>query len=82
MCIRDRFLLIVETGHEPTPCEPIAIRDVAQFADAGLRLEDLRKYEIGDHNIYCQLRNDARWHDEDPRPRAGIAAARFVRQAD
>ena len=76
------FLLIVETGHEPTPCEPIAIRDVAQFADAGLRLEDLRKYEIGDHNIYRQLRNDARWHDEDPRPRAGIAAARFVRQAD
>lgn len=77
---RGLFLLIVETGHTPTPCEPIEIRDVSTFANATLQLQSLRKYEIGDHNIYRQLRNDARYDEADKTERPGIAAAKFLKR--
>jgi ubiquinone/menaquinone biosynthesis C-methylase UbiE len=74
------LLLIVEINHPVTANEPIVIKDVAPlFADA-FDLSDLRRYEIGDHDIYGQLRKEARFDDDDVTDRPAIVAAKFTKR--
>jgi len=75
------FLLITEINHPATACEPIVIKDVASvFADA-FEIESLRTYEIGDqHDIYGQLRMNARFDEDDATDRPAIVAAKLVKR--
>lgn len=72
------FLLIVEVNHEATVCEPITLtwETDKEFADQFITLES-RRYEIGDHNIYGQLRKDARYDSSNLIERPGILAAKM-----
>jgi SAM-dependent methyltransferase len=76
------LLVIVEVNHPPTDTEPITIGwDVpdlfASFAD----IVSQRKYEIGDHDIYRQIKIDARFDESDRNGRPGIFTGRFVRRS-
>lgn len=75
------FLLVVEVNHEPTPTEPVSIGwDItSRFRDAFDLLSE-RRYEIGDHDIYGQLRRDARFDDKNESDRPGIIACKFARR--
>jgi SAM-dependent methyltransferase len=75
------LLVIVEVNHPPTDTEPITIGwDVpdlfASFAD----VVSQRRYEIGDHDIYRQIKIDARFDESDRDGRPGIFTGRFVRR--
>jgi ubiquinone/menaquinone biosynthesis C-methylase UbiE len=74
------FLIIVEVDHPPTPCEPVTITNVPSLFGDAFELIDLRKYEIGDHDIYGQLLKDARFVGSAAN-RPGIVAAHFVKPA-
>jgi ubiquinone/menaquinone biosynthesis C-methylase UbiE len=73
------LLLIVEVNHEPTPAEPVSLGWEAAadlFGDA-FDVLDMRRFEIGDHDIYGQLRRDARFSEMDSTHRAGVLVAKL-----
>lgn len=76
------FLLIAEVNHEPTVCEPIALAwDVCnEFSDTFTTVET-RRFEIGDHDIYGQLRNNAVYNDADPTDRPGVLVAKMIKKS-
>jgi ubiquinone/menaquinone biosynthesis C-methylase UbiE len=73
------LLLIVEVNHDPTPTEPVTLGWNAGeelFGDA-FEILETRKFEIGDHDIYGQLKRDARFSDTDMTRRPGILTAKL-----
>jgi SAM-dependent methyltransferase len=75
------FLVIVEVNHPPTATEPVVLPwdALERFADA-FDTVSLRRYEIGNHDIYGQLQMDARFNEQDTTDRPGIVAAKLVRR--
>lgn len=76
------FLLIVEVNHPPTATEPISLgwSIVDAFTDA-FELVDTGRFEIGNHDIYGQLRANARFDPRNGLDRPGIVTARFTKRA-
>lgn len=74
------FLLIVELNHPPTATEPYTISEAEARAilGDGYRLQDFQAFEIGDHNIYRQVRENRLFDYHDQTTRPAIAAARFT----
>jgi SAM-dependent methyltransferase len=74
------FLLITEVGHPPTATEPINLpwnitnvfRESFEVISEGL-------YDIGDHDIYGQIRQDKRFDSSNEAPRSGIVTAKMRR---
>jgi len=74
------FLIMVEVDHEPTACEPVTIHDVpALFGDV-LELCEYKKFEIGDHDMYGQIRKGDHYDESVPNRPAWITA-RFMKPA-
>ena len=74
------FLLIVEVNHWPSPTEPITLpwTMTDDFLDAFEVLET-RRFEIGNHDIYRQLRDNKVFDSKNTRNRAGILTAKMRR---
>jgi SAM-dependent methyltransferase len=74
------FLLIVEVEHQPTSTEPITLHWNTADCFSGFDLIEARKYEIGNvHDIYGQLKSNARFDENNPEQRPGILAAKFMK---
>lgn len=70
------FLLIVEINHFATATEPVEIRDIDATFGPLFAIENPRLYEIGDaHDIYGQLRTDARFNKQNKVDRPAILTA-------
>ena len=75
------LLVIVEVNHPPTATEPVTLDwDVASLFQDEMDLVSHGRYEIGDHDIYDQLRKGAFFDDTDPRSRSGIWTGRFLKR--
>lgn len=73
------FLLIVEVNHPPTATEPVSLGwDVVDRFTDRFTLVSSGRYEIGDHDIYGQLRKDARFDEARGLDRPAILTARFT----
>lgn len=75
------FLLIIEANHPAMVTEPITFHweDVAFFEDA-FEIVDLRKYEIGEGDLYQQITKNQVYDESDPGDRIGVLAAKFKRK--
>jgi SAM-dependent methyltransferase len=71
------FLLIVEANHPAMVTEPVTFgwNDTALFEDV-FKIESRRRYEIGDSNIYGQLKNNAAFDPSLGEDRAGFLAVK------
>ena len=75
------FLLIVEVNHKPSRTEPVSLpwTMTNDFTDAFEVLETGR-FEIGNHDIYGQLRDNQVFDELDTRDREGILTAKMRRR--
>ena len=75
------LLVIAEVNHKPTPTEPISLpwNFLEDFMDLFKLIGSIRKYEIGDHRIYNQLRENCLYNENDLSERPGIVVARLER---
>lgn len=73
------LLIIVEVNHPPSPTEPISLGwdFLNDFLDSFTVVGQVRKYEIGDHNIYRQVRNNEFFDSNNFEDRPGILVARL-----
>jgi SAM-dependent methyltransferase len=74
-------LILVEVNHQPTPTEPQTLPwTLAEWFQPAFTVEWTRAYEIGPkHDLYGQLRVDARYDSSDPTNRPAWLALRLVR---
>jgi hypothetical protein len=71
-------LLITEVGHPPTPTEPIDLSwNITNAFLKSFEVIGERLYEIGNHNIYRQIREDKRFDTSSETPRSGIVTAKM-----
>ncbi|BAY17053.1 ubiquinone biosynthesis O-methyltransferase [Anabaenopsis circularis NIES-21] len=77
------FLMIVEVNHPPRPHEPISLswQTTDDFLDV-FDVTSVRRYEIGNHDIYGQLLKDDRFDDTKKKKRPGILTAKFVKRVE
>ena len=75
------FLLIVEANHPAMVTEPVTVRweDIRIFEDA-FEATSVRRYEIGDTDIYGQLRRADFFDESMGNDRPGFLAVRFTRK--
>ena len=74
------FLLIVEANHEATETEPISIPwDIRQVLGNRFDILTSSRYEIGDHNVYGQIRKNMEFNENDPSDREGILCSKLKR---
>jgi SAM-dependent methyltransferase len=73
------LLITVEVDHPPNACEPITIHDVPSLFGDAFELCDLRKFEVGNHDMYAQMKRNARYDESDPN-RPAYVAARLVKR--
>jgi SAM-dependent methyltransferase len=76
------FLMIVEANHPSVPHEPICLSWSAMeddFSDV-FDVESIRRYEIGNHDIYGQLRREDRFDETNTKNRPGILTAKLVKR--
>lgn len=75
------LLLIVEVDHPPTPTEPIRFpANISSTLSSDLELVEERRFEIGNHDIYGQIRIDDRFNETDARERPSIVTAKLIRR--
>jgi SAM-dependent methyltransferase len=76
------FLLIVELNHLPTITEPVTLpTDFIESLVPAFTLVSKRKFEIGDHNIYRQLRENNVYDEANSVDRPIIVAAHLRKPA-
>lgn len=77
------FLLVVEVNHPPTNTEPLTLpwSVVDRFRDC-FEVLDQRAYEVGDHCLYSQLRQDDRYDHTDPTDRPALITAKLRRMTE
>ena len=73
------FLLIVEVNHPASPTEPISLgwEFLDDFKDIFSVVGAVRRYEIGDHDIYNQIRTEDYFDNSSDVDRPGIVVARL-----
>jgi ubiquinone/menaquinone biosynthesis C-methylase UbiE len=72
------FLLITEVGHPPTATEPIKLPwNITSAFLKSFEVVSEQLYEIGDHDIYGQIKQDKRFDTCNGTPRSGIVAAKM-----
>jgi len=72
------FLLITEVGHPPTACEPIDLPwNITSAFLNSFEVISERLYEIGNHNIYRQIRENKRFDTANKTARSGVVTAKM-----
>jgi ubiquinone/menaquinone biosynthesis C-methylase UbiE len=74
------FLLITEVAHPPSATEPICLPwNITNAFQNFFEVISEGRYEIGEHDIYNQIRQDKRFDTSNDTPRPSIVTAKMRR---